>query len=1137
MKDEIESTLNSLKDFQKETVDYVFDQLYRNGRCKMLIADEVGLGKTIVAKGIIARAFDHSRAKDEQAEFRVVYICSNQAIARQNLRKLNLTKNEKAIETSRESDRITDLAYESEDSGVPAPFKIKAFTPATSFNDKTNAGKYHERVLLFRLLYLYADFEPFQNSLKWILKATQRMGDGTWEDEIRKAIEFDKGYRNTVRPIRSGVRSHFRRLLEEEVADQSLLRRSYEVAGFKSPIKYWTLLKKLCSLEVRKNNYYKYAFCQEIVSALRFLLSRACLQYLKADIYILDEFQRYKQLIQDAVDDDERISPAIQLARAILSDETAKILMLSATPFKPYTNDFNELNGEIHHKEFETVLKFLNPEKNDAFWKNYEEQRNNYFAFLRHPDRDSHGFEKVQSAKNYLEETYRKCMVRTERIIASKESDALIHSVLKEKPIEVQPEDIDDFVKLDLITSYLNKIHGTKLAIPLEYVKSSPFALSFLDNYHHKKKIEEFANKDPGLMELLAKTGHAWVDFDTIDNYKPLIPPGSKTVPNAKLRLLLEETIEKGGWRLLWIPPTMNYYEFAGAFSGMENYSKTLIFSSWLLVPRMIASLVSYEAERKCLEDSSFSSGGGEAKDTRRYFQKKRVPRPQFTFKVDKTDQEPAQMASFIYLYPSIVLAEVYDPATNLESGQSLQEIKDTLKEKIKQLLGSDAISKWATGTGDWQKWYWAAPMLLDKYSSRADLYASWFSTVSADDIAIDSEEDGPQQNESFGKKKHRQFLEGAFRDPAQLDLPPLNETHLESLAIFLAALALGSPATCYLRTQLRSFGRSSLSEKLLNCAYQVASSFITLFNKPESIAIVRLTTSPGIYLDEVLEYSINGNIQSLLDEFVYLIIDLENLSDPKDICNYITDIVSVRTSSLEVDDFKSFKKKVSALEENPKRKMMRTHYAADFGGQSLTTAKSSGRQINIRQAFNSPFRPFVLATTSIGQEGLDFHLYCKNIFHWNLPANPIDFEQREGRIHRYKGLVIRQNLADKYRQEVKHRAVFEDPWQRLFSISEREKDSALTPCDLVPFWHIETTKGIKIERFVPLYPYSKDIEKYKHLLKVLAFYRLTFGQPRQEELIETLSNIKSSAELDRMRERLLINLSPIRWKLGENSY
>src|SRR5207253_6941130 len=66
----------------------------------------------------------------------------------------------------------------------------------------------------------------------------------------------------------------------------------------------------------------------------------------------------------------------------------------------------------------------------------------------------------------------------------------------------------------------------------------------------------------------------------------------------------------------------------------------------------------------------------------------------------------------------------------------------------------------------------------------------------------------------------------------------------------------------------------------------------------------------------------------------------------------------------------------------------------------------------SVRDAFNSPFRPFALATTSIGQEGLDFHPYCYRVYHWNLPGNPVDLEQREGRVDRYKGHAIRLNLA-----------------------------------------------------------------------------------------------------------------------------
>ena len=57
-----------------------------------------------------------------------------------------------------------------------------------------------------------------------------------------------------------------------------------------------------------------------------------------------------------------------------------------------------------------------------------------------------------------------------------------------------------------------------------------------------------------------------------------------------------------------------------------------------------------------------------------------------------------------------------------------------------------------------------------------------------------------------------------------------------------------------------------------------------------------------------------------------------------------------------------------------------------------------------------------MLASTSVGQEGLDFHTYCHAIVHWNLPSNPVDLEQREGRIHRYKGHAVRRNVAERHR-------------------------------------------------------------------------------------------------------------------------
>lgn len=88
--------LAGLKDFQRDTVDYVFRRMYEDDppARRFLVADEVGLGKTLVAKGIVARTIEHLRAKDPLLRIDVIYICSSLSIARQNINRLNLTGRE-----------------------------------------------------------------------------------------------------------------------------------------------------------------------------------------------------------------------------------------------------------------------------------------------------------------------------------------------------------------------------------------------------------------------------------------------------------------------------------------------------------------------------------------------------------------------------------------------------------------------------------------------------------------------------------------------------------------------------------------------------------------------------------------------------------------------------------------------------------------------------------------------------------------------------------------------------------------------------------------------------------------------------------------------------------------------------------
>ena len=93
MNSEDRTALASLKDFQRDTVDYAFARMYEdpNPALRFLIADEVGLGKTKVAAGIVARAVDRLREEDPGRRVDVIYICSNSGIARQNINRLNVT--------------------------------------------------------------------------------------------------------------------------------------------------------------------------------------------------------------------------------------------------------------------------------------------------------------------------------------------------------------------------------------------------------------------------------------------------------------------------------------------------------------------------------------------------------------------------------------------------------------------------------------------------------------------------------------------------------------------------------------------------------------------------------------------------------------------------------------------------------------------------------------------------------------------------------------------------------------------------------------------------------------------------------------------------------------------------------------
>ena len=145
--------------------------------------------------------------------------------------------------------------------------------------------------------------------------------------------------------------------------------------------------------------------------------------------------------------------------------------------------------------------------------------------------------------------------------------------------------------------------------------------------------------------------------------------------------------------------------------------------------------------------------------------------------------------------------------------------------------------------------------------------------------------------------------------------------------------------------------------------------------------------------------------------------------------------VLSMRTASHGVDSVTVGSEGITI-----EGRRMRSHFALLFGDLRDESQREGARQEQVRTAFNSPFWPFVLASTSVGQEGLDFHPYCHAVVHWNLPSNPVDLEQREGRVHRYKGHAVRKNVARTHGDRLGS-VGHGDLWARLFEIAAEETD------------------------------------------------------------------------------------------------
>jgi len=1082
---DVEAVLAGLKDFQRDTVEHVFKRLYldQDTTHRFLVADEVGLGKTLIARGLIARVVDH--LWDEVPRIDIIYICSNGDIARQNVNRLRIGEQE----TFTLASRITMLPAQVHDLRAKKVNFI-SFTPGTSFNLHSSGGRVEERALLY-----------------WLLKRAWGLSNAMAPLNVLQGGAHAETFRSCVRWYDQN------RSIDEEIslAFKQTLDRRIAHEGQENNLR--TRFEDMCrhfprgnTRASRHDEHVRY----KLIGELRGLLATTCLAALEPDLIVLDEFQRFKSLLHGT-------DAASELARGLFeySDERsrARVLLLSATPYKMYTLT-DESASDDHFADFANTVSFLDPEANPtAFPHLLRDLRTELYRLA------DGGGERLPALKAALETQLRRVMVRTERLAVTPDRDGmLVHRPADH--VRLEARDVESYCALQDVARIL------RVGDTIEYWKAAPYLLNFMEGYQLDRALDAVQDtpaQAAQLARLLNRDTGLLLDWDAIARYRA-IDPG-----NARLRALATDTLDKGAWRLLWIPPALPYYRLAGAFADpvLARLTKRLVFSSWRVVPRAVASLLSYQAEREMIrtfEKEQDPENSPEARVRRRAL-----------LRFARTDGRLTGMPVLGLLYPCVALAQECNPLLlhgkdpdGLPTRESA--LADT-RQRVQQLL--DTIpSYWEEDGPEDEAWYWAAPILLDLVHDQAAT-AAWLNQPRLDLLWAGQPDDGSEGEESRWTDHVAEARRLASRE-LRLRRRPAD------LADVLTLSALGAPGTTALRALSRVASGSSGSPDLSirNAAARVAWGFRTLFNHPEVMALLRGTSQSvalgtgqtpdeegASYWRQILQYTVDGCLQSVLDEYAHVLHDSNGLIDAspertaKEVGETMQRALTLRTSSLGVENVQANGER---LEIDTRR--MRTRFALAFTQQRAEDGKEGARLDQVREAFNSPFWPFVLISTSVGQEGLDFHQYCHAVVHWNLPANPVDLEQREGRVHRYKGHAVRRNLALRHGGTVA-RDGQADVWQAMFERASVERPAGTS--DLVPYWIYPVDGGESIERHVPALPLSRDAERFIALRRSLAVYRMVFGQPRQEDLVAYLLSHLSKEQIERLSTELRVDLSP----------
>ncbi|MCY4319910.1 MAG: helicase, partial [Alphaproteobacteria bacterium] len=690
-----------------------------------------------------------------------------------------------------------------------------SFTPGTSFDMGHSGGQRREREVLFHLLAPHVERStPLKNLLQGRVMRKDRWRQG-----------LDAGL-----PVEPGIQRDFDEAFGRQAGLQQKLHEALDT-WFRRYRPHWPEEARWAR--------------DELIGKLRRLLAETCIRVLEPDLIILDEFQRFKPLIETRED---RRSEAAELAQSLFQAEAhdgrpVPTLLLSATPYKLYTTDA-EIEQEDHYEDFLATTRFLFGGR-DGDVDNLTQGLARFANALKRatPD-DAVSLQAAAGAKSEVENSLRAVMARTERVAASEERDAMLNE--PGAKISLKPEDVRQYLAADALFQAVGDRD------PMPFWKSAPYLVHFMRGYKFNERLNEAPPSR--VASVLQAHEQAFLSAEALQQWSEIDPA------HPKMRDMVSDQLDRDIWRLLWVPPTLPYWPLEGPFRDKAGLTKTLMFSAWNVVPDVVSAVLSYEAERR------MTGGRMTKRRIGSYLEpaKQQVPLLRLT-------QSAARIRSrhrlLLLLLPCLPLADRAHPL-DAPPGRDRQKF---VREAIEALLSASGLPDPQDGPVD-DRWEWAAPLLLDP--DLRNFLEAW-----RDDRITAVEGDGTLPKSD---------LLGAYVDDL-LDLRPEElGRRPPDLVDLLTEVALGSPAILALRSLNSSPGLGCLVRRRL--AVSIATAFWSLFNQPAVISLLRQLSAgkkasrdDTAYWRLVLEYCRQGNLQAVLDEQWHLLWEQHAWSETAD--------------------------------------------------------------------------------------------------------------------------------------------------------------------------------------------------------------------------------------------------------------